>query len=202
MNKLKLVRIGGFVGSAALTAGLLAAAVSGTGAYFTDSEAGALTGTMGTIAITATNPTIAFTNMLPGEASTHTVGFTNTGLNNQDVWVVFPQAALGDFNHLTDTGLVNDRGTYAEVHVTASGTAVFDSANLNDDATSCPLGAGTPACNPLPSKILLASNLAPGAGGDMSFSWTPAAKYSNAHQGQPELNLPYTLVATQHGITP
>jgi hypothetical protein len=202
VNKPKVARIGAFIGSAALTAGLLAAAVAGTGAYFTDSEAGSFTGTMGTIAITATNPTIEFTNMLPGEASTHTVGYTNTGLNNQDVWVVFPQSALGDFNARTDTGLVNDRGTYAELHIAASGTPVFDSANLNDDAVSCPLGAGTPACNPLPSKILLASNVAPGAGGDMSFSWTPAAKYSNAHQGGPELSLPYTLVATQHGIAP
>lgn len=207
MNKSKAARLTGFIGSAGATALLVGFAVSGTGAYFTDSEPGTLQGSMGTIQVDASggygpNGTdITFTNMLPGEAQTHTIDYTNTGANNQDVWVVFDQAYLGDFDRDTDTGLINDRGTYAEIHITSFGAPRFESANLNDDADSCPPGAGNPACNPLPKQILLASNLTPGASGDMVFSYMPGAKYRN-NQGLPEFYLPYKIVATQHGIAP
>ncbi|MHB1011200.1 MAG: hypothetical protein ACYC1E_18710 [Propionibacteriaceae bacterium] len=201
MNKSRVMRLVGFLGAAGVTAGLLGAAAAGTGAYFTDSSSGVAQGTMGTIAVGtwggggADSLDFTFANMLPGEANTKTVNFVNDGSRAQDVWVVFPQAYLGDHNHLTDTGLINDRGTYAEIHIKSSGVAVFDSANLNDDPVSCP------SCTPLPTQLLLASNVAPGATGNMMFSYMPAAKYKN-NQGMPEFYLPYKIVATQPGIAP
>ncbi|MGV8965614.1 MAG: hypothetical protein ACOH2F_04990 [Cellulomonas sp.] len=203
----KSVRVGGFLSAAALTATLVGVGVAGTGAYFTDTEAGNIAGTMGSIKVAATTDlNVVFTNMLPGQASVQTIGYANNGANAHDVWVVFPQAALGDFSKYTDIGLINDKGTYGEIHIKAGGTAVFDSNNLNDDATSCPLGSSDPAkgqgpCNPLLTQYLLASNLAPLAEGNMEFSYTPGAKYKT-NQGLPEFVLPYTIVATQHGIAP
>jgi hypothetical protein len=192
----KSFRIGGFLGAAALTATLAGVGVAGTGAYFTDSEAGSVTGTMGSIQVSSTSDlNLKFANLLPGEAQSKTIVYTNDGVSNQDVWVVFAQADLGDFNHLTDTGLINDRGTYAEIHIKANGTGVFASANLNDDPISCP------SCTPLPKQILLTSNLAPTVTGNMEFSYTAGAKYKK-NQAMPEINLPYKIVATQHGIAP
>ena len=202
----------GFIGTAGLTVALVGAAVGGTGAYFTDSAGGTVTGTMGSIKINtaggegAENLDLTFASMLPGVANAKTIQYTNAGANNQDVWVVFPQAALGDFNHHTDIGLINDKGTFGEIHIKAGGVAVFDSNNLNDDGSSCPLGSSDPSkgqgpCNPLPKQIRLATNLAPNSVGDMEFSYTAAAKYKG-NQGRLEVVLPYQIVATQPGIAP
>jgi hypothetical protein len=143
--------------------------------------------------------------MLPGETGKQAVSFKNTGQNAQDVWVVFPQSALGDGNHSTDNHLVNDFGTYATIQINSGNTPVFYSNNLNDDQTSCPDGAVDPAvgraCHALPTMVKLRDNLAPGAGGSMEFDFTPDAKFKS-NQGLPVLNLPYKLVATQHGIAP
>lgn len=199
----RAARIGGFLGATGMTAALVGAAVAGTGAYFTDAEAGTVTGTMGSIEIDATYTTIAFENMLPGEPQEHVVQYRNTGMNNQDVWVVFDQDDLGDFDSATDEGKVNDFGRYAEIHLYSFGAPRFESANLNDDAGTCPPGAGDPACNPLPKQVLLASNLAPGATGDMTFNLRPGAAFkSQALYGVDWFNLDYQIVATQHGIAP
>jgi hypothetical protein len=212
VNRNSTVRVIGFIGSVGLTVGLVGAAVTGTGAYFSDAKHGQIDATMGSIAITGYDGTgvdqldMAFTDLLPGEAATATVRFQNTGRNAQDVWVVFPQSALGDFNHLTDTGLVNDRGSFAEIRIKSSGTEVFQSANLNDDHASCPPGTedptkGLPPCRELPHMVLLQSNLPKDAVSNFEFMFRPGAK-TKGGAGLPVLSLPYTLVATQHGITP
>ena len=206
VNKSTTIRIAGFVGSLGATAALVGAAASGTGAYFTDAKPGNISGTMGSIRITAydgggTSATdIAFTDMLPGEGQVKTVRYQNTGKNTEDVWLVFNQADLGDFNSHTDTGKVNDMGHFGEIHVSSNGTEVFGSKNLNDDATSCP-PAGTD-CNPLPAKIKLADGVTPGTVGGFAFSFTPGANTGNWGQEATRLNLGYQLVATQHGIAP
>lgn len=206
MNKSTTIRIVGFVGSLGATAALVGAAASGTGAYFSDAKSGNIAGTMGSIKITAydgggANATdISFTNMLPGEAQDKTVRYQNTGKNTQDVWLVFNQSDLGDFDHSTDNHKINDFGRFAEIHVKGNGTEVFGSKNLNDDANSCP-PAGTD-CNPLPSQIKVADGLTPGQVGDFTFSFTPGARFGNGVQDLTILNLPYQLVATQHGIAP
>ena len=199
-----MIRLAGFVGSVGVTAALVGAAATGTGAYFSDSKTGDIKATMGSIRIEghdgsgANSIGIDFEKMLPGEAQSKTIRYQNTGQNNQDVWVVFDRAALGDGSG--NVG-VNSLGRFGEIHVKGNGVSVFDSANLNDRASTCPPGAGDPACNPLPEALKVANNLTPGQVGDWTFSFAPGAKFKG-NQTMPVLNLPYTLVATQHGITP
>lgn len=206
MIKSTTLRVAGFVGTLGATAALVGAAAMGTGAYFSDAKSGSISGTMGSIRITAydgggSNATdIAFSNMLPGEGQEKTVRYQNTGHNNQDVWLVFNQADLGDHNARTDAGKVNDFGRYGEIHVKGNGTEIFGSKNLNDDPTSCP-PQGTD-CNPLPPTLKVADNLTPGQVGDFSFGFTPSSRFGNDVQDLPILHLGYQLVATQHGVAP
>src|SRR4051794_22508603 len=108
MSKTKIARIAGFTVALGATATLAGFAATGTGAYFSDAKTGnSITGTMGSIAITGhdgtglNNLNISFANMLPGEQQSKTVGFTNTGNNPEDVYVVFDQTALGSHDALT-----------------------------------------------------------------------------------------------------
>ena len=140
-----------------------------------------------------------FTNMLPGETHGKTLRYSNTGNNAQDVWMVFTNPAqIG--NGTAKVG-INSLGTYGEIHVSSNGSEKFGSANLNDNATTCPVGVGDPACNPLPSKIKVADALLPGHTGDFTFSFKPSSKFQNVQLAQ-LLNLDYDLVATQVGVQP
>ncbi len=196
----------GFIGTVALTGGLLASAVVGTGAYFSDTKANNhITGTMGSIKVeghdgSGTNKLDAvFADMLPGESKSATLRYSNTGANDQDVWIVFTNPAqIG--NNTGKVG-INSLGTYGEIHVSSNGTEKFGSANLNDNGSTCALGTGTPACNPLPSKIKLADALLPGHTGDFTFSFKPSSQFKNVQLAQ-LLNLDYDLVATQVGVQP
>jgi hypothetical protein len=193
------MKIAAFVASMAGTAALVGGAVVGTGAYFEDSKTGnTVTGTMGSIQIEGHDGTgqnsldAVFTNMLPGEAHSKTLRYSNTGLNNEDVYIQFDPAA---------THALNQLGRFGEMHVLSNGTEIFGSKNLNDNGATCP--AGTADCNPLPTQLKLGDNVEPGHTGSFTVSFTPGAKFKNpALYGQQLLNLPYTLVATQHGINP
>ena len=185
------------------------AAATGTGAYFSDSRSGGVTGSTGSIKVVTAggggtdNLNFTFNDMLPGERQTATATYLNTGKNKQDVWLVFPNA---DALHA-----LNDLGRFGEAHVSSNGTEVLASTNLNDNSTSCP--AGTADCNPLPSKIKLGDNVAPGLGGSVSFSFAYGARLRGAAAEEGPFNcyplgsctsngLPFQVVATQHGIAP
>jgi hypothetical protein len=173
------------------TIGLLGAtafvASGSTGAYFSDTHTGVITGTIGTIRVTPSGGTassdgslmdLAFNNLLPGAAQTVTVNYQNTGSSAEDVWVVFPNA--------TALSSLNNSGSYATVHLSAVGTGVvnggdlFDSANLNDRSATC--GPFSPSgCWPVPNAVLVAQNVGPTAGGAFTFSYMLAS----ALTGQP-----------------
>lgn len=157
-------------GWTAIGVGAVIAAVGfGTSmADYTDSHPGNIGGTIGSIWIQpGADLNVSFNNLLPGDAQTMTLPFTNTGRSNQDVWLKFP--------NVTALSALNTLGTYGEVHVAVNGVPVFDSANLNDRLTTC--GAFSPTgCWPLPATLKLASNVAPGAGGTLTFSFKYAAK--------------------------
>jgi hypothetical protein len=214
MMKSKVARVSAFVATLGVSAGLVGAAVQTTGAYFSDSKAGSVTGTIGSIKVTGSGGSgadaldLSFSNMLPGERQTVSAAYQNTGANPQDVWLVFNNAdALHSLNQL---------GTFGEVHVGSGGTEIFASQNLNDNTSSCPPGsfdATHPACAALPVKLKLADNLAPTAGGSFSFAFNYAAKLRGAaNEGAPfncypfgtctNSGLPYKIVATQHGVDP
>jgi hypothetical protein len=232
MTKNVKVKCAAIVGTAALLGGTAFVASGSTGAYFSDTHTGAITGTIGSIRVTPSGGTassdgslmdLAFNDLLPGTPETVTVNYQNTGANTEDVYVVFPNA--------TALSALNSLGSYGTVHLSSSGTGavgdVFDSANLNDNGTSCPVGSTSNAhptpCEPLPGQLLIASNVGPGAGGSFSFSFNYASALSTQpavgttadwntypQSGQTTTNssdgtgngLPYEIVATQHGITP
>jgi len=224
------------VGSLVAAGGMAAVASGATGAYFSDTHSGTLTGTIGTIKVTpsggndnsgsTSNLDFQFANMLPGDPQTATIGFQNTGANNEDVWIVF--------NNATALSALNNLGTYGEVHLVADGTHLFDSANLNDRSATC--GAFSPSgCWPLLNEYKVASNVAPGGTGNVAFTFNYAGKLGNSANltgggavwntypvpagkydpptntdGQTTVNLsdgsgaglPYEIVATQVGQTP
>jgi hypothetical protein len=202
--------------SVALLGGTAWLAAGATGAYFSDTHTGAITGTLGSIRVTpyggsgSDNMNLAFTNMLPGVSQTATVSYQNTGADPEDVYIVF--------NNATALSALNNLGSYGEAHLSANGTHLFDSVNLKDSSGSC--GAFAPGeCWPLASQYLAASNVAPGHTGSISFSFNFAGKLTGPQDsiwnsypvvGQTTINagdgtgngLPYEIVATQHGVTP
>ncbi|MGH3002594.1 MAG: hypothetical protein ACRDM1_08060 [Gaiellaceae bacterium] len=221
------VRFGVWGATLAALAALVIVATGMTGAYFSDTHQGDITGNLGSIKVTPSGGTgadgtdFSFSNMLPGEPQTATIQYQNTGLNSEDVWLVF--------NNATALSALNNLGSYGEVHV-SNGHALFDSANLNDRTPTC--GAFSPTgCWPLPSRIKVGTSIASGAGGFVKFTFdyagklsnpaaegapfnvypVPAGAYSPANpDGQFTVNaadgsgsgLPYQLVATQVGQTP
>jgi predicted ribosomally synthesized peptide with SipW-like signal peptide len=208
------------VASVALLGGAAWLAAGSTGAYFSDTKTGSVSGNIGSIHVTTwggggtSGNDLTFTNMLPGALQTVTINYTNTGANAQDLYIVFPNA--------TALSALNDLGHYGEAHLSANGTALFDSSNLSDHTDSC--GPLSPSgCWPLKSQYLAASNVAPGQSGSVSFSFA----YGPKLQSQPAVGstapwnsypvptqfttkasdgtgagLPYEIVATQPGITP
>ena len=201
----------------AALAALVVAATGMTGAYFSDTHQGDITGNIGSIKVTPSGGTGAdstdftFTNMLPGEPQTATISYQNTGLNHEDVWLVF--------NNATALSALNNLGTYGEVHI-SNGHELFGSANLNDRSSTC--GPFSPSgCWPVPSQIKVGSDIAPTAGGYVKFTFNYAGKLKDPAAegaafniypvpGQNTVNaadgngsgLPYELVATQVGQTP
>jgi hypothetical protein len=215
---LKNLKIKGvaLVASVALLGGTAWLAAGATGAYFSDTHSGTISGTVGSIRVTpyggsgVSGADISFSNMLPGAAQTATVDYQNTGLDPEDVYIVF--------NNATALSALNNLGTYGEAHLSANGTPLFDSANLNDNSTSC--GPFSPSgCWPMRSQYLVASNVAPGATGSVSLTFNYASKLksqgpgvwnsypvsgqftTNASEGSGS-GLPYEIVATQPGVTP
>jgi len=91
MNKRKTVRLAGFVGAVGVSAALVAAASSGTGAYFTDSAGGNLAGTSGHLKITASDTSLNFSGLMPGvdQSKTFKYAATSDSSGPEDVWLVF-----------------------------------------------------------------------------------------------------------------
>ena len=169
----------GAVGVAAIA---LAASTSVTGAYFSDSKSGEITGTVGTLTVStlgsfgegANKLNFKFQNLVPGVAQTAVIKFENTGSVPQDVSLNFPnRSALHAFNN---------KGRYASVKIVdGTGSVLFESTNLNDgrrlSETGNTCGTFSPTvglfdrlnCWPLPENLKVASNVAPNASGQVSF---------------------------------
>ena len=114
--KQRLPRFLALLGTSAIVASLIGVAVVGTGAYFTDSKPGAITGDLGTVKVAVSGEAITFANLLPGEDQTSTVTVTNTGTGNEDIWLVFDNTNLawsavnnlGAYGIFTVNGVVYD----------------------------------------------------------------------------------------------
>ncbi|MBI4935543.1 MAG: hypothetical protein HY828_16810 [Actinobacteria bacterium] len=202
MRLTKLTRVGVFVACLGLSGGLVAAASGATGAYFSDSEAGTFSGTLGSIKIEGSGGTGAngldfeFEHILPGETRTATATFANTGLSPQDVWITFPNTPQFQ--------MLNQLGSFGAVEVKANSDTIFYSANLNSN-----FACGTPGIPPqpticaLPNKLKLFGNVAPGGTGTFSFSFTLGSAFTTQPDPIPVVpGLDYLLVGTQVGIQP
>lgn len=228
MRRITGLRIVAWLTTLAAVIALAIVATGFTGAYFSDTHSGAISGTIGSIKITpsggsgADNTDFTFANLLPGVPQSAVVHYQNTGTNPEDVWLVFPNA--------TALSALNNLGTYGEVHVSVGSHTLFESTNLNDRVATC--GPLKPSgCWPLPAQIKVASNLGPTASGSVTFTFNYAGKLSDpAAEGQPfnvypvpageyspsnpdgqttvnasdgtGTGLPYEIVATQVGQTP
>lgn len=181
------------IATVALLGGTAMIASGATGAYFSESHSGVVTGSTGSIHVDtslshgdgAESLNFDLANLLPGEPQSVTVRYENTGLNVQDVWIVFDPTALG---------FLNSAGTNATIDISSNDGFSFVSADMT--------------ANPLPGSIKVHSNLAPGGSGRVIGSFGIAASVSDpAAEGLTSLGvvplaLPYTLVATQVGVLP
>lgn len=218
-NKIKTCA---FAASVLAGASMLAMSVSGTGAYFTDSEGGNLTATSGHLNLNTTNTWLNLSDLVPGEDKATTVDFNVDASGKSDVWLVFDPNTTG---YAAWTGAKGDSlapggglGRYGHVKISNGGAGMFESWNLQnlpaggtDDVCAVNAdghGAGRPATSvtdtpPLcgvPTAIKLASSLSTGEGGTLKieFGLTGRAKAQNATVA----SVPFKIVATQAGIRP
>jgi hypothetical protein len=222
MRKSKIARIAGFTVALGATASLVGFAATGTGAFFSDSSPGTITGSVGSILVSvsggngSSSTNFNFDRLLPGTPQTETITYTNTGNSPEDVFLTFPNA--------TALSALNNLGTFGQVQVNnAGGTDIFDSQNLNDNSVSCPVGSSTPThpitCAPLPKQLKVDGNLAPGSsdtatftfgypsklsghGGGVWNSWPVAGQFTTVPADGTGDGLPIAIVATQIGQTP
>jgi hypothetical protein len=172
----RTIKILGLALALVVVAAVVAVASGATGAYFSDTKSGAITGDIGSIKVTTSGGTGAdglnFTwdNMLPGVQYSATATYQNTGDSVQDVWLVFPNdTARSSFNSL---------GRFGAARVTSTNGASFYSNNLNDH----PVDQGS-VVKMLPAKILLAQNVGPTASGSMTFTFAYASNMSTQEPG-------------------
>jgi hypothetical protein len=219
MSKSMKIKLAALGASVAVVGGLVVTASGATGAYFSQSVPGTITGQLGSITVAtsggngSTAQDFYWSNMLPGVPNSATVNYQNTSANSEDIYLVF--------QNKTALSALNNLGTYGEVHVAAAGNGtanaeVFASTNLNDNSSSC--GAFSPSgCWPVPNVIKVASNIGGGTTGSVTFAFNYAGKLSGGQGGQFNLypvagqqnpgsdavgshaGLPYEVVAIQTG---
>lgn len=177
MLKFKII---GLALALVLIAGLVAVASGATGAYFSDTNKGAITGDSGTILVKTTGGTGAdgldffWDNMLPGVQYSATVTYQNTGNSVQDVWLVFPNK--------TALSALNSLGNYGAARVTSTDGASFESNCLLDhpvDQGEVSLNSGH-TIKMLPQMIRLARNVGPTGNGSMTFTFAYASMLGDA----------------------
>jgi hypothetical protein len=223
------LRIAALAATVAAVGGLAVMATGVTGAFFSDTASGTVNGTIGTVHEATSGGTgadqldLSFVNLMPGVPQTVTANFANdTGSGLQDFYITFPNA--------TALSALNNLGNFGTLHISSAGQGavgdVFDSQNLNDNGTSCPVGSTSVAhpfpCAPLPNQLLIASNVGPGQGGQVSIQFNYASALGGSKvvgggtfntypvTGQTTIvgtdgsgsGLPYNIVTTQPGVAP
>jgi hypothetical protein len=220
MRSITKKRLATLVGTLAAAVVVSLAASGATGAYFSDTKSGAITGTTGSLKVATSGGTGAdglnfvFDNLMPGEPQTVTANYQNVGTGPQDVYLTFPDVAA--------LHALNNMGTFGEVTVTDSSAGLlFHSVNLNDNRPDASGTCGTfseTGCWPLPVQLLIRSGLPKNATGSVSFTFSYPAKKTGGQglawniypspgaQASDALTagsgLPFKVVAVQVGRTP
>jgi len=223
MFKKKPMRIAAFIGTLGASATLIGMAATNTGAYFTDSETGQIAGTTGHLTVDKNNDyNLNFDNLVPGEYKDRVVGYHTGGDTNEDIWLALPAGtpygqftgAKGAIDGYADGGM----GRYGHFAVKDNaGNLLFSSYNLQnqpDGTSGCADGQGhgfgrqatsrddTPPYCGVPHYMLLESDVPNGS--DRAFTMTFGVTGRQTGQGEyaPPANVPFKVVATQHGVRP
>jgi hypothetical protein len=130
MLKTKFRRFAALLAVVALLTSALGLAIGGTGAYFTATQPGSVSGNIGSVNVGVSGAAINFANLLPGVVQTQTVNFQNTGTGNEDIWIVFDNSNLA-------WSAVNDLGQYGKFVVAGN---TYD--NLNNAYAQGTPGSG------------------------------------------------------------
>lgn len=218
-----MLRVGGFIGTLAAGAALVGTAVTGTGAYFTDTNHGGLSASTGHLNLNTTDANLTFADLVPGEDKTRNIEYNVDASGASDVWLVFDKNTVGYANW---TGAKNDPlavggglGRYGHFAVSNNGGgALFQSWNLAHLEAAVPNpvcavnadghGSGvpatsvsdTPALCGVPTAIKIASNLSSGQGGTINMTFGVTGRWKA--QSVPAASVPFKVVATQAGIHP
>lgn len=227
MSKKQFLKVTGFLGTLAAGTALVATAATGTGAWFTDSEAGSLTANSGHLAINLTGGerNMNFADMMPGDYQTKSIAYQVTQSSGKsDVWLTFDASNpyVGAFTGAKggpwgDGGL----GRYGHFRVLDNnGNQVFVSNNLahatnpsdpaqcyvdadghgGSDATPADATATIPYCG-VPYAIKLASDLNSGASRTFTIEFGYTGRQTQQGQAFPGA-VPFNVVATQAGHGP
>lgn len=137
MSKRKFARFGAVITTLVAAGALISTMVASSGAYFTATQPGAITGNLGTVAVGVSGTAINFANLMPGETQTQTVSVRNTGTGNEDIYLAFD-------NTNKAWSAVNDLGQYGKFTVNG---VVYD--NLNNRYAQGTPGSGVMSSNPL-----------------------------------------------------
>ncbi|HET7386940.1 MAG TPA: hypothetical protein VFJ19_09795 [Nocardioidaceae bacterium] len=226
MNKSKAARVAGFVGALGASASLVGYAATSTGAYFTDSEPGSLSGQTGNLQINAQHTNLKFSDLVPGDYVDKTITYRTNSSTPEDIWLYFPETtAYEAFTGAKGNSRYSSggMGRYGHFAVANSGSqTVFSSYNLqnaSDDYTSdtysgCANADGrgfgpkatseadTPALCGVPHYILIDSNVASGTSGHLTITFGVTGRQTEQNQAAPPLSVPFDVVATQHGHRP
>jgi hypothetical protein len=216
-----MLKVGGFVSTLAAGAALVGAAVTGTGAYFMDSNPGSLSGSTGHLRLNTTDTNLSFDDLVPGEPKTRNIEYNVDASGKSDVWLVFDKNDLGYAIWTGEKGNAlhpdGGFGRYGHFAVKNNGGTLFQSWNLQNapaGATdACPVnadghGSGRPATSasdkPLlcgvPGAIKIASNLSSGQGGVLSLTFGVTGRWTAQDITLP--TVPFKVVATQAGVHP
>ena len=229
MNKGKIARLVGFVGALGISAALVASAVSSTGAYFTASQSGTISGSGGAITIAAnTSTNLTFDKLIPGVYQDKTVQYTVGGDTAVDTWLVFTDdAAYCQFSGSKDDPACTGGGLGRFGHFAVSGDAsnlLFSSYNLAGATGTAPYAAVSECANPdgygaagpatssgdtghrcgVPLAIKLESGLGSGSTKQVTLTFGLTPRAGNDHQVSPAppATVGFKIVATQPGIAP
>lgn len=175
MLKQRLPRFIALLGTSAVVASLIGVAVVGTGAYFTDSNSGEITGNLATVAVTTSGGTgtdnldFVWGNMLPGVDSVASVHVQNTGSVPEDIYLAFKN----------DNGAWSAINTYGAYGIFTVNNVIYD--NLNNqyawgtpsEGTICGGLAPRPAQIKYLPHVIFLGTLGPTASKDfdIKFQW-------------------------------
>lgn len=232
MSKKQFLKVTGFIGTLAAGTALVASAATGTGAWFTDSEAGSISANSGHLNVTLTGGerNMNFADLMPGDYQHRTISYqVNQSSGKSDVWLTFDKTlpAVAAFTGAKGDPAWGDGGLGRYGHFLVkdgAGHVIFQSNNLahpanNDDPAQCYVdptnGHGGSSATPTAEKgdgstvaycgVPYAIKLASNLNDGNTSSFTIEFGFTGRQTAQGQSlagTVPFNVVATQAGHGP